>query len=618
MLKRSIGIGIMCLASHAYSANIVVTTQDDVTANDSVCSLREAVDYINAGMPTAGLNGCGGKDAAAVIELQGEKTYNINSRMTITKPLQLKSTYSESIDPQLGLKNAIIKMLGNDLIFNINDGSITENPISVNFNEITLEGCGLAAGCNTNGGIISNQEQFKAEYVIFKNGVASSNGGAIFNIGNLTNEDKSSGYVTIINSIFTNNKAVQGAVIYSELPRFNVFNTVIRNNESTGSTGTLLFSATKFTDTTTTGNFSSRNYGLKNSTIFSNTGFIINVLDGMVINNITALRNSKGIILNAPLGNASLSNSILLENGRYHPSPVDNTVGNCRFETGDTTKLQKNLVNAITADDCNVGTTENPNTSVGSIKVIAGNSVEGACDLPPADGLLCPYRIPTNRFLGYFKPRILASYTAISQSPIVNRGRFLSNGTVLNLASCETQDQRGQARGDQEVCDLGAIELIVDATSLDRVGKEIKFGEIAEFSIADNLADGELVAADQCPVITGSPTDSKGNAWQPGCLEIVQTNTPSKGKITLTQSGDVRYVPDSNWHGSDEFNIRVITTLTRLNESTKRYLQMSAKIVQDPPNSFQNKSVNTGSGAIGFVGLMALLGLIGLRRSKAA
>ena len=104
MLKRSIGIGIMCLASHAYGVNIAVTTQDDVTANDSICSLREAVAYVNAGMPAAGLNGCGGKDASAVIELEAEKTYNLNNRINITKPVQIKTVYDTSIQNQLGLK----------------------------------------------------------------------------------------------------------------------------------------------------------------------------------------------------------------------------------------------------------------------------------------------------------------------------------------------------------------------------------------------------------------------------------------------------------------------------------------------------------------------------------
>lgn len=43
MLKQSIGVGMLCLAGHAYSANISVTTTEDVVKDDQECSLREAV-----------------------------------------------------------------------------------------------------------------------------------------------------------------------------------------------------------------------------------------------------------------------------------------------------------------------------------------------------------------------------------------------------------------------------------------------------------------------------------------------------------------------------------------------------------------------------------------------
>ena len=89
---------------------------------------------------------------------------------------------------------------------------------------------------------------------------------------------------------------------------------VIKSNVALDSTiGALFYSATKFTDSTTSGNLVSRLYGLKNSTIFSNTGYILNLRDGMFLNNLTALRNTKGLFLDAPLGNAAIANSILLE-----------------------------------------------------------------------------------------------------------------------------------------------------------------------------------------------------------------------------------------------------------------------------------------------------------------
>ena len=54
MLKQSIGIGMLFIAGHAYSSNIIVTTTADTKADDQQCSLREAIEYINLGMPEEG------------------------------------------------------------------------------------------------------------------------------------------------------------------------------------------------------------------------------------------------------------------------------------------------------------------------------------------------------------------------------------------------------------------------------------------------------------------------------------------------------------------------------------------------------------------------------------
>ena len=76
MLKRGIGLGLLCITGQAFSANITVTTTDDIVKADNQCSLREAVEYVNQGMPEAGYNGCGGgKEVTAKIILQGNKEY---------------------------------------------------------------------------------------------------------------------------------------------------------------------------------------------------------------------------------------------------------------------------------------------------------------------------------------------------------------------------------------------------------------------------------------------------------------------------------------------------------------------------------------------------------------
>ena len=603
MLKRGIGVGLLCISGHAYCAGeIIVNTTADEVKQDNLCSLREAIEYINQGMPEAGYNGCGGKAATAVVLLEKQKTYELNSQIKIQKSLQLKTTYDSNVgDNQFGLNNATIKMIGNDRIFYVYDDNSENAQYTVSLIEVNLEG--NPNSTINNGGLIFNREVLGLQYVSLKNGHAAVNGGAIYNEGVST--DKTTGYVTAQNVIFQSNTAQQGAVIYSELPRFNFYQAVIRDNKATSSTTpTLLYSAIAFDDDSTSGNASSRLYGLKNSTIFSNTGYLANVRDGMIINNITMIRNSAGLYLQGPKGNAYVSNSIIVENG----------ASNCTFAIDDKTNLINNLTNTSAAD-CGQGSTSDPNVNVANNKLLAGN-LEGKCDAAPADGLLCPYYTPEKQFLGFFKPRLLMSYNTLSDSLIVNRGRVLSDGTnVTSLSSCEGSDQRGKTRSTKELCDLGAIELVIDADSITPVGQDILYGETAKFSIADQLADGELLPASQCEALLGKRAD--GQAWQAGCLQIVQTNTPSKGTLTLDQEGNIVYVPNGNWHGSDEFKIRVMTTITRFSDSVgNRYIEIPAKIVQDPPNDFKDKKVKVSGGSIGYGMLMALLGLIGLRRYK--
>lgn len=388
------------------------------------------------------------------------------------------------------------------------------------------------------------------------------------------------------------------------MPLYYITRSVVRDNEVTAVDGALFHAETKFADESTGGYLTSRIIGLSNSTIFHNKGnFIANVRDGMVINNITMIKNVGGLYFDAPQGKASVSNSIL----------VGNTT-NCKVSTTDKTIVQSNLVTT----ECNRNASaELPNIIYpASEKLIAGNTDEGTCDVPPADGLLCPYSTPSDSFLGFFKPRVLDKYTNLSQSLLINKGRLYSDGTSVGLASCEKQDQRGKNRsGYDELCDLGAIELIINRDDISTHGQDIKYGEIAKFNIADVVGDGELVSPQTCEKMFGKRTD--GQAWQSGCMKIVQTSTPSKGTLSIDAQGNLTYVPNGNWHGADVFNLLVVTTTTRFNDAADVYLTVPVQIVQDPPSGIEDKSVSTGGGgSVGGGLVLGLFGLIALRRLK--
>lgn len=597
MLNKSISVLMFFLASHAFGADIVVTTTEDAVKADDQCSLREAIEYINKGRPESGLNGCGGKDASQTIILSN-KEYRLNSQLSISKSLNIRTQYQADLnDNVFGRNNAVLKMIGNDRILYIERSAPTtpdekDQQVIVSINEVTFMGCD-AARCKDQGGLIYNKELLNLQFSQLLNGKARQ-GGAIYDAGTYEADKAPASSVNIDNTIMKGNQAEQGAVIYSESPRYKVFHSVVRDNSASTNNGSLFYARDAYNEAVLKILADVYTSEISNSTIFNNNAHIVRVMDGTKINNITMILNSKGLIFDAPLGKAVVANSILAKNGDE----------DCKIVAGNSSeKLTNNLYS--------VGCAGIKSQGLGTINLIASDTAEGKCDIS-SNGILCPFKLYDNTTLGYFRPRLLVTDKSLSDSLIVNNGPTPNS----NLTQCEVRDQRNQQReiNSVELCDRGAIELIVQKMSSNLIGSDILFGGTAKMSIADLLLDGELITPDQCQTLLGN--EPNGQAWQPGCMKIVQTNTPSKGRTTLSQDGDVTYIPDGNWDGSDQFNLLVVTSTTRFSDSVNPYIEIKTNIVQRPPNDFKNNKVKTSGGSVGFGILSVLLGIIGLRRYR--
>ena len=622
MLKRGIGIGLLCVAGHAYSDSISVTTTADEVKDDQYCSLREAVEYVKRGFantdqekPVEPYFGCSGITSAAptlpIIYLKAKEKYVLTDELVLNHSVHIQSALSEdesgtTDSEERAAEAAIITTNGNRRLFTIARASTGENSkrIAAYFSYLKLQGNVNSTGIEQ-GGLIFNREQLVLNYVTLKDGRATR-GGAIYNAGTLVeNKYDQAGLVQINTSLVEGNKAAFGAVLFTEQALYDLKDSVFRNNEVTDASGAIIYTQLSFSDETLSQTGFTRNAWIYNSTLYNNTGTLVNVRDGVYINNVTALRNSKGIYFEAPKGHANVSNSILTENGST----------DCEFSAGDKTILQKNLVTSLT--QCTTGTTSDPNVALGTEKLIAGTNVEGQCDLPPSDGLLCPYRVPEKKLLGYFKPRLLMKYNSISESPIVNRGRIKSDGSSSSTFGCERTDQRGKARLSTELCDIGAIELVLDTSERTLVGQDIYFGGKAEMNIIDALGDSELVPANACPTLIGTQLDPAGQPWRVGCVRESRGEffKEAKGTITLNEKGELTYTPVSNWHGSDEVDLLLMTTVTRFSESiNERDLVIPVRIVQFPHNDFKDKTVNISGGSLGWLSLVALSALFVRRR----
>src|SRR5690606_27706938 len=115
--------------------------------------------------------------------------------------------------------------------------------------------------------------------------------------------------VNLVNSLLENNQAQQGAVLYSEFPDFDISASVIKGNKTTDSEGFAIYSHKVLSEDET--KVTNLNYAkVINSTIFNNKGYIINVKDGIALNNNTLVFNDFGLVFNAPFKKASLTNNI--------------------------------------------------------------------------------------------------------------------------------------------------------------------------------------------------------------------------------------------------------------------------------------------------------------------
>ncbi len=155
-----------------------------------------------------------------------KNTYVLNQHIAIKKSLTIRAVAESdgefSTDEKaLGLHNAHIQMKGTDNLFRINS---TDTLVQLNLKELDLEGCGKTS-CAEQGGLIYNKGQLILEYNRLFNAAANL-GGAIYNAGkfgqNLTSRAQ------IKNSLIENNKAQRGGILYSELPAFLIYQSVLK------------------------------------------------------------------------------------------------------------------------------------------------------------------------------------------------------------------------------------------------------------------------------------------------------------------------------------------------------------------------------------------------------
>ncbi|HEX5360838.1 MAG TPA: CSLREA domain-containing protein [Fluviicoccus sp.] len=495
-----------------------------------------------------------------------------SNEITQTSDATSESTISD-------FQPAIIKVSGNSRAFLIDDG-VTDQKIKtqVKFYNIRFQGCRADSAstdiCAVDGGIFFNKEELSLSNVTLKLGGASGKGGAVYNAGE--------GILVLGSATFESNKAPTGAAVYSEKIGVNLTQSLFYKNEATAPAGAVVH-----VDTSASPDASSlvSRFLISDSTFTKNAGIAISVPKELRLLSLTVVDNTAGVDFRNT--DINLSSSIIAGNS-----------SDC-LNVGVSTRFRYNL---FMSAGCPIGLPADSNrkiTGSGNETLFAGSSSDAAtCNAPPAVGILCP--------LGYFggltkshKPRLLASYTALSDSPIVNKGQPT---TGFVDTDCNGTDQRFRTR---TLCDIGAVELVSDGYA--KQGQDVISGQSVTFNMLEKIGDGELFPAAFCG---SAVTDPRADLSKDGCPFL--TAMPGKGVVNFNNAThQVEYQPNSSYHGFDLFSYSVTTTLSRFSDANNnRGLITDVKIVADPKKGIESKSF---AGPFGIWGIFSLAGLVILR-----
>ncbi|HEX6592526.1 MAG TPA: Ig-like domain-containing protein [Moraxellaceae bacterium] len=478
---------------------------------------------------------------------------------------------------------------------------------SVTFSALEIIGCGVATNCannvdalysstgnvsssglvydytvtgtSGNGGVIFSTEKVILSGAIVRDGNASALGGAVYG--------SSVSAMEVVESELSGSSAGDGAAIYLNANSLLMSKSLVTGNTTTAAGG----AAISIASVTVPSGGNSTN--ISNSTIGKNSAAGLSLLAGMIVKSATVVENTGGgIDFNGEA--VKVYNTILAGNQSAAQDCVDAAAAVVQFsllQTGTACPTAGNqLIDGV----------------AGGVGQLLANS---SCDSP--FGLLCPLADNGGSTRSYL-PRVLAAYNTFDVSagsavgPVII-GRASSTSSLES--SCLSNDQRGLSRT-TDPCDIGAVEFKGGDISVSS-GGFISYGQTLTMSMREGLGDEELLATG-CPATapTAPATGYRNNV--PGCpwLEV----PPGRGVVVFNADGTYSYTPSSNFHGTDKFTIRVMTTLTKLyGPADMKSHAIPVQVVVDPPSGISSDSV----GLIDWAALsVLLLGFVRLRAGR--
>jgi CSLREA domain-containing protein len=416
--------GLFTPTTIVHAATFTVnTSNDNTTAGDDSCTLREAIASAN----NAGNGDCGVNSGVADTITIGTNTITLDPALG-----QLPPVTTTIIINGNGVLNTIIEANAafNTASYRVFEVTSTGN---LTLNNLTVQNgrCnGFCATASNYGGGILNVGALTITNSKVSNNFATSGGGGIYNAGSLT----------IVNSIFSGASLVAssdaGGAIFNSGSTTSITNSTFSANFTTNAGGAIYNSSASpmtITNSTFSGNTSNGNSG---GAIYNSTT--------LTITNSTFSGNSAGIggggISNA--GTLNITNSTFSGNTASAGGVMGGGIRQFDGGGGSVTLRNTIVANNTTGGNCS-GTITN-----------GGNNIDDGttCNWGSASGS----KSSTNPLLGALSDNggPTQTFGLLLGSPAVDAG----NDTICTAPPVSNLDQRGFSRLRGAHCDIGAYE----------------------------------------------------------------------------------------------------------------------------------------------------------------
>ena len=456
------------LGSTAGAATLTVNTLDDTGADNTLCSLRDAITAANANLNYHGCTGTNYGDDTIHFDVSGTITLTSSLSLLAFSPQVLTIDGTGQTITISGDNTFQIMVVSSNFQLTLENLEVTKGKLGImNTGNLTVTNSTFSDNHSDTGGAIFNYEGGSltvTNSTFSSNSATGSGGGAICNYGNS---------LTVTGSIFSGNSAGSGGGILNFTGAINITSSIFSDNSaaSTGGSitnlGTLTITDSTFTGNSTKGSndaivsagggiyntgtltvisstFSSNNAAI-GSASYSAGGGIINInRSTLTVANSTFFGNST----DGYGGGIANDGTLTVTNSTFSGNSANTSSGGNLFNSGVLTLSNTILANSPSGGDC--GSSGGTITASGVNLVMDGTcSIPGALTADPLLGPLANNDGPTQ------------TMALLPGSPALDA----ADDTICAAAPVSGLDQRGVTRPQGTQCDIGAYEFMLTPTT---------------------------------------------------------------------------------------------------------------------------------------------------------